>query len=214
MSQNITYISPQWLLPKQPGMNCRSETQNITMLAVYNVISIIISYTLATPFFFSQFQRLHETSADWASWIWRKCYHRHSNSDDDNIQDPIRRAGVKQEDEYTFAEVLATTAGTIIISLSAPCFAGLSLYINLGRRANVWWLIQQWSTRPVRRVCWFSLSRARPSDKPTAYARNAPGALCFPPSLPSGQISSSHALPSRCCAPSGIERCQQRRKDM
>ncbi|KAJ9663609.1 hypothetical protein H2201_005570 [Coniosporium apollinis] len=44
------------------------------------------------------------------------------------------------------------TIGSIIISLSAPMFAGLAIYLRHGRQADLWALIQQWSTRP-RATC-------------------------------------------------------------
>jgi hypothetical protein len=128
------------------------------MLAVYNIVSIVISYILATPFFFSQFQRLQDKSADWAGWFWLKCCRRQSPSPDIHAHWFVRI--LKDEEEYSLGEILATTIGSIVISLSAPLFAGFSLYINHGRRAKLWWLIQQWFTRP-RPTCLLFATQTR-----------------------------------------------------
>jgi hypothetical protein len=49
---------------------------------------------------------------------------------------------LKNKEEYSLGEILAITIGFIVILLSAPLFAGFSLYINYNRKAKLWWLIQ------------------------------------------------------------------------
>jgi hypothetical protein len=64
MANNSTaYILPQWLLAKEPGMTCRPHGTIIGMLAVYNVVSTLVSVITAGPFFYKQKQQL---------WNWKR----------------------------------------------------------------------------------------------------------------------------------------------
>lgn len=72
MSTNTTFIRPQWLIHKEPGMDCRPHAETLGMLAMYNVVSAIVSYTLATSFFFAQFRKLQHGSFALLRSSWRR----------------------------------------------------------------------------------------------------------------------------------------------
>ncbi len=53
-------------------MECRPHAETLGMLAMYNVISAIVSYTLTTPFFFTQFRKLQNAPGALLRSLWRR----------------------------------------------------------------------------------------------------------------------------------------------
>lgn len=140
MANNTTFILPEWLLAKGPGMTCRPHGTIIAMLATYNVISPIISIIIASPFFFCQWAKIQK-------WLLSCIIHT------ENYFEELR-----SEYYHVQPSFLASFVGSIIISLSAPLAAGFSIAKN-HPDANRWVLIEQWSTRPRATffVYWFNI---------------------------------------------------------
>lgn len=140
MANNTTFILPEWLLAKEPGMTCRPHSTIIVMLAIYNIISSIISIMTSSTFFFCQWAKIQQ-------WLLSCIFYN------ENYFEHLRS-------EYYHVQLsfLASFVGSIIISLSAPLAAGFSIAKN-HPDANRWVLIEQWSTRPRATffVYWFNI---------------------------------------------------------
>lgn len=75
MAQNATSLPLQkWLLPKEPGIKCRPHSQVLAIFGVYNIVSVLVSYFLATHFFFSQFQRIRSKVGDYVQNTWQPAH--------------------------------------------------------------------------------------------------------------------------------------------
>jgi len=135
MANNSTaYILPQWLLPKEPGMTCRPHDTIIGMLAVYNIVSTLVSVITAGPFFYKQKQQL---------WNWKRRFF-------DRFLPFLSCVSSGEEHSYghfSFWSFVMSVLGSVGIALTAPLLAGISISKNHAN-ASRWVLIEQWSTRP------------------------------------------------------------------
>ncbi|PMD13468.1 hypothetical protein NA56DRAFT_423022 [Hyaloscypha hepaticicola] len=135
MANNSTaYILPEWLLPKEPGMTCRPHGTIIGTLAVYNIVSTIVSVAMAGPFFYKQKQQL---------WNWKRRLL-------DRFLPCLSCVSSEEEHSYgyiSFWSFVMSVLGSVGIALTAPLLAGISISKNHAN-ANRWVLIEQWSTRP------------------------------------------------------------------
>ncbi|KAK3313086.1 hypothetical protein B0H66DRAFT_538170 [Apodospora peruviana] len=153
MTNNTTaYILPQWLLLQTPGMQCRSHGVIIAMLAVYNIISVLVSVILATPFFFRQKQLLFGAILG----AWDRVVPPNSKESNyhwppqDNADAEASLPPPKSPPSYLKADRIAflfSVLGSVVIALAAPFLAGISL-TKSRPDANYWTIIQQWATRP------------------------------------------------------------------
>lgn len=123
-------------------MSCRPHGTIIGMLALYNIISTVISLVTSGSFFFRQKQQLWSLTGRAFSRCWR-CISRRRN------QEPEQ--SVNQDPEpyinFTFWSFTMSVLGSIAISLSAPLLTGIMISKS-HPTANTWVLIEQWSTRP------------------------------------------------------------------
>jgi hypothetical protein len=135
------FILPNWLVPEEPGMNCRSHPKIFTMFLVYNLVSVLVSLLLAWPFFVG-LQAAAQTSLFRA---FSNAYRRLRGAS--GTQETKRQ----ERQEYRDTKLLSffmVTAGSIIISISAPIFSGLSIYLRHRGTVNFSNLLAEWSTRP------------------------------------------------------------------
>lgn len=139
-THNVTsLLRPEWFIPKTTGATCRPQAQILGMFAVYNVISAVVSYIVALPFFFSQAQLLQKRL--------KRLYRRHMLRSNQVHTQAISETE-DTEDRYSSVSVLYTTLGSVAITMSAPLLAGLGIYFSQHRTVNFWHLVQQYSTRP------------------------------------------------------------------
>jgi len=137
MANNSTaFILPQWLLIQEPGMKCRPHRTIIGMLAVYNIVSTVVAVMTAGPFFYRQKQQF---------WTWKR------RTLDQYL--PCFSCGSGEETaqlsygKFSFWPLAISVLGSVLIALSAPLLAGISISRH-HEHANRWVLIEQWSTRP------------------------------------------------------------------
>jgi hypothetical protein len=135
MADNTTFVLPQWFLPREPEMQCQPHSRIVGMLAAYNIVSVIISLTLSSSFFFRQTQ--------WILGRGKLAFGRLK-----------KLFGFKTIPEsptsyykFPLSSFAISVLGSILISLSAPLLAGISI-TNNHPTANHWVLIEQWATRP------------------------------------------------------------------
>ena len=126
-----TFILPQWLIAKGPGMECRSHKTILAMFAAYSIVSVVLSVVLATPFFVDLTQQA-------LPWHWKCC----AKVDSSDVVSSNRNSTVSQ-----LIPLGASILGSIGIALAAPLLAGISIVKN-HPTANRWVIIAQWSTRP------------------------------------------------------------------
>ncbi|RFU32288.1 hypothetical protein B7463_g4012, partial [Scytalidium lignicola] len=129
MANNTTFILPQWLIAKEPGMNCRSHQYILDMFAAYNLVAIILSVILASPFFVNISRNVQQVILP---WNWCK-----DSGGSDEESSPL----------VTVISFIATVLGSIAIALAAPLLAGNTIVKN-HPTVNRWTIIEQWSTRP------------------------------------------------------------------
>src|SRR3569833_509092 len=135
MSNSSTaFILPGWLLLQEPGMQCRPHTIIIVMLAMYNLISVILSVILARPFFVRRKQVMARRLLHfWYAQILRR-----------DLPRPAARLEYHKTTNLSYS---LSVLGTILISLASPQQAGNS--VTKGHpEANYWVFVQQWATRP------------------------------------------------------------------
>ncbi|KAH8774067.1 hypothetical protein F5882DRAFT_409841 [Hyaloscypha sp. PMI_1271] len=135
MANNITFILPQWLLAKEPSMNCRSHKTILDMFAVYNIVSVVLSVILASPFFVNMWQKVRRVVFPW-NW---KCWKRRGTSEEEASSSGGVRSFV--------VSFVVSVLGSIALAVAAPLLAGNSIVKN-HQTANRWVIIEQWSTRP------------------------------------------------------------------
>jgi hypothetical protein len=135
MANNSTaFILPQWLLPKEPGMTCRPHDTIIGMLAIYNIVSTIVSVITAGLFFYWQKQQF---------WTWRRqiidrflpCISWGSSGEERSYGD------------FSYWSFVMSVLGSVGIVLTALLLAGISISKN-HPNASRCMRIEQWSTRP------------------------------------------------------------------
>ena len=144
---NESQMHPTWLLRQQSGMSCQSHTDILKKFRLYNLVSVIVSVILNTPFFYEKLGSAKTYVARPFKRLWRTV--RRHKGDDLSQEVPY------QDDINTgisTTSFLVSTTGSIIISLAAPCLTAISLWTMHRGNVNLWVIIQQWATRP-RAAC-------------------------------------------------------------
>ena len=109
-------------------MKCQSHKYMLNMFITYNIVSVVLSVALATPFFVSVTGGVRRFLLPW-KW---KCWKGNEISDDE---------------ETTITGFVVSALGSIAIDLSAPLMADNSIMKN-HPDGNRWVIIEQWSTWP------------------------------------------------------------------
>jgi len=135
MADNTRFILPQWYLPREPGMKCEPHSKIIGMLAAYDVVSVIMSLTLSSSFFFGQTKWLLDRFTIVYTSFRKLFGYKPAPEDTTSYW------------KFPLPSFAMSALGSILISLSAPLLAGTSI-TNNHPNANTWVLIEQWATRP------------------------------------------------------------------
>ena len=147
MADNTTFNASQieldWLIMRQSGMTCQSHTHLYHMLAVYNVVSTFLSVVLATPYFYNVIGLGKIYAAKPFKRLWQKI--RRQKTHQPPGQDVVNS-------DITTKTLILSTAGSVIIALTAPLLTAISLWTKHRQNVNLWVIVQQWSTRP-RATC-------------------------------------------------------------
>ena len=145
---NNSRIDPDWLIYRKPGMSCQSHTDILGKFLKYNLVSVIVSVVLATPFFHEKLGSSRAYIARSFTRLWRTVRRRKGDNPSQDIPD--------HDDISTGISItsfLSSIIGSIVISLAAPCFTAISLWHRYRENVNLWVIIQQWATRP-RATCY------------------------------------------------------------
>lgn len=144
---NESQMHPTWLLRQQPGMSCQPHTDILEKLLRYNVVSVIVSVILATPFFYAKVDSVKTYVARPFKRLWRSVAGAKKSvpSQEAPYQDDISTG-------ISLTSFLLATIGVMIISLAAPCLTAISQWTMHRGNVNLWVIIQQWATRP-RAAC-------------------------------------------------------------
>ena len=113
------------------------------MLAVYNVVSTLLSVVLATPYFYNVIGLGKIYAAKPFKRLWQKI--RRQKTHQPPGQDVVNS-------DITTKTLILSTAGSVIIALTAPLLTAISLWTKHRQNVNLWVIVQQWSTRP-RATC-------------------------------------------------------------
>ena len=140
---NESRMDPDWLIHRQPGMSCQSHTDILGKFLKYNIISVIVSVILATPFFHEMLGSGKACVASPFKRLWRTVRRRKGDNPSQDVphQDDISTS-------ISMTSFLSSIIGSILISLAAPCFTAISLWHRHRENVNLWVIIQQWAIRP------------------------------------------------------------------
>ena len=140
---NESRMDPDWLTYQQSGMSCQSRRDILNKFLQYNLVSIIVSVILVTPFFYEKLDSSKAYMAMLFKRLWRTIRRRKG---DDPFQDVSYQDDISIDISMTL--FLSSIIGSIVISLAAPCFTAISLWHSHRESINLWVIIQQWATRP------------------------------------------------------------------
>lgn len=169
MASNTTEILSAWLLQKEPGMHCRKHSTILGMLAVYNIVSIIIAYILSTSLLYTQGENAKSVSISAFNWAGRFFLRRPKASIE--ISPPKTN---NSHEETSVRALVASAVGSILIAVSAPIFAGISIRAKHQKDVTLWHLIAQWSTRPRASSLVFLVNSSSGNNRSKSGSRHAP----------------------------------------
>lgn len=139
---NESRMDPDWLIHQRPGMSCQSHKDILRNFFLYNLVSVIVSIILATPYFYEKIGSGKHYAARTFKRVWQTARRRKG----DDLSQVVHQDDMNTDISIT--TFLLSTIGSIIISLAAPCLTGFWLWVKHRANANLWVIIQQWATRP------------------------------------------------------------------
>ncbi|MCJ1252719.1 hypothetical protein MMC24_000525 [Lignoscripta atroalba] len=145
MNDSMAFVRPQWLLPKQQGMQCRSHSQTLTMLLIYNIVATLVAYLLAMPSFFVPFQYVQTALLHFFQRRWRAIRHKQQREESSE-------AAAFSSRFQSASSIILSTLGSLVISICAPILTAVVLSQGRDSGVSTGILIQQWATRP--RASW------------------------------------------------------------
>ncbi|KAI9670914.1 MAG: hypothetical protein M1817_003799 [Caeruleum heppii] len=134
-------------------MVCQPHSRILIMFAVYNLVSVVISYLLATPFFFTRYRRGVDALCRGGLRIGRALSRRPVSS----LQSGDHRGRAESTEtpfsprHQTTLAVVMSIGGSIALTIAAPVLTAFVL-AHQNPMVDPGALIQQWATRP--RASW------------------------------------------------------------
>lgn len=144
-NSDTSFIRPQWLLPKSPGMQCQPHSRILGMFALYNFVAVAMSYILAMPFFFKRYRRGLDACGRTCTRVGRALLGRpHPQIEETDRPYSSRR--------HTTLAMVMSIGGSLAFSVAAPVLTAFVLARPNREEVDPWGIIQQWATRP--RASW------------------------------------------------------------